>query len=134
MKLSYKLKLIAVALVLGVAVGHANASQTTNLSTTSVAQKSDNWIQVQNENGIKIYFLEYNLNGNSYLRIKFENVTNKTAHFNWTLINKNSENVISDDISGLDSNSSTETIHSAHAVLLKNGESLNDFSINLNFK
>ena len=84
MKSNYKLKLFTAIIVLGISLGNAVAYTPTLIPTTVYAENSDSWVLVQNEKGINIYFSEFQLDGNSYLKIKFENTTNNIVDFSWS--------------------------------------------------
>jgi len=135
MKLNYKLKLIVVAVVLG--IGHANASQT-NKQTTTITQNSDNWVMVQNEKGINVYFSKYKLDETSYLKIKFENTANQSIDFVWSL-NKNSEPIVISVDEMHEMKTQLETGNSKFYGIellypINNEESLSDFSVIINIK
>ena len=124
-----KLKLIAVAVVLGVCVSHANASQTTNLLTTSIAQNSDSWVAIENQEGIKVSCTQFNLNGVSYLKVKFENKTNHEINFSWSL-NEGNEVVVNETRATVKANGFIETDNTT-LILFNNGDSQALFSFNL---
>jgi len=132
MKLNYKLKLIAVAVVLGVGVSHANASQINNLPTT-ITQNSDNWVMVQNENGVQTFFMKKTINGAIQIRIKFVNTTNEIINFVWSL-NKKSNLFFENVTNSINPLSFIEIDETTMMVPLKNGESFDDFSVTINLK
>jgi len=133
MKLNYKLKLIAAAVVLGVGVSHANARQTTSLSAiTSITQNSDSWVAIENQDGIKVSCTQFNLNGVSYLKVKFENTTNQLIDFLWSLKEGN-EVVVNETRTTVKANSFVETDNNT-LILFNNGDSYADFSFNIKLK
>lgn len=129
MKLNYKLKLIASTVVLFVGVSYANASQTTTLSITNIAQKSDSWIAIENQDGIKVSCTPFELNGVSYLKVKFENTTNQLIDFSWSL-KEGGETVVNETTYSIKANSSIETDNNT-LILFNNGDSQALFSFNL---
>lgn len=130
MKSNYKLKLFTAIVVLGVSLGNAVAFKPTLIQTTTPAENSDNWVQVQNKDGIIIYFSEYKLDGNSYLKIKFENTTNNILDFSWSLYN-NSRPITSFKNYKVNAASSIEFFDATMPISFSNGEILKNFSINI---
>ena len=86
MKLNYKLKVFLIAFVLGV---FTNVTVANNQTKTEVnANKSDEWVEIKNENGIKISIQRAEENGKLHLNVKFENITKEKIEFSWTLMNR----------------------------------------------
>ena len=133
MKLNYKLKLIAVAVVFGVGVGFANARPTTNSLTTSVTQNSDSWVMVKNENGINVYFSKYDFNNKSYLEVKFENTTNQEINFTWSLT-KNSTLISNETNTSVEALGTIGRPDTSVLIPINNGETFNSFSLTVNLK
>ena len=132
MKKNYKLKLFTALVVASLSLGTAEALTLT--STTIVADNSDNWVEIQNENGIKVLFTSYHLDGKSYLKIKFENQTNENIQFSWSLTNKDSEVLINNHKNEIIANKAFNFIDATMPISINNGETVNDFSINVNIK
>ena len=133
MKSNYKLKLFTAIIVLGVSLGNAVAFTPTLIQTTTHAENSDNWVQVQNNNGIIIYFSEYQLDGKSYLKIKFENTSNKTIDYSWSLIKK-SETIISNSKKKINALSAINVIENNKLIPFNAGDSYADYSIQIQIK
>ena len=130
MKSNYKLKLFTAIIVLGISLGNAVAYTPTLIPTTVYAENSDRWVLVQNEKGINIYFSEFQLDGNSYLKIKFENTTNNIVDFSWSLF-KNSKPINNVLTNKVDASNSIEFFDATMPISLSNGETLKNFTINI---
>lgn len=134
MKKNYKLKLFAALIVAGVSIGGANAFNPNLTSTTIVAESSDNWVTVQEENGITVSFSEYEINGVTYLKVKLENTTANTVSLSVDL-KKKSEILVEDYSTELAPQSSIElTDYNSIVIPIHNGETYQDISIVTNFK
>lgn len=134
MKKHYKLKLFAVLVIAAISIGDANAFTIEPTSTTIIAKNSDNWVEIQNENGIKVFFTDYQLDGNSYLKIRFENLTNENLHFEWSLMSKEGKFLINRYVNQIEANKATDFIDSTMPILISTEEMVTDFSITLNIK
>jgi len=126
------LKLFTVLVIAGVSIGGANAVNPNPTSTTIITENSDNWVEVQNENGIKVYFSEFQQDGKTYLNIKFENNSSKNQDIKWSLFGGNTEVVINNFNSHIDANSEVEFYNPTLMIELKQGNTLSDFSIQIN--
>lgn len=49
--------------------------------------KENSWIAAENMEGVKILCSTYHLNGQSYLAVSFQNLTNKTINGSWSMAN-----------------------------------------------
>ena len=104
------------------------AIATNNFETEITSENSEDWVEMTNEKGILVLFLESEENGKSYLTIKFENTSSSKLKFDWSL-NKGTDVVVN--------NSSNLEIQSLGVVtkkILISEGSLVDFSITMNFK
>ena len=129
MKRHYKFYLFtAFAIAFSASIISANTFDT-NTKTTS--NNSDNWVEIQNKNGIKVLFTRYLLDGNSYLKIKFENQTNEKINFNWSLTNKDSKVLINNQTTEIIANTAIIIYDATMQISINNGETINDFSINI---
>ena len=126
MKLNYKFKVCLMAFAF-IFIG-STAIATNNLKTEITSESSDSWELVKEENGIQISFLEFNEDGKSYLKIKFENGSSDSLKFEWRL-NKGAEIIVI--------NSTSLEIKSLGIEIKKvfiPKEILGDLSITMNFK
>ncbi|NQX96260.1 MAG: hypothetical protein HRT73_00040 [Flavobacteriales bacterium] len=130
MRKNYKIKLFTVLVIAGVSMGGANAFNPN--PTVIITENSDNWVEVQNENGIKVSFISYQLDGNSYLKIRFENTTNENLRFIWSLANKDAKTIINKYVNQVDSNKSIDFTDITMPILINTGETVKDFSITVN--
>jgi len=134
MKPNYTLKLFIVV-VLSSFLGSVSALTLELIPTTIITVKSDNtWQEIKTENGIKTSYTKHNVKGISYLKVKFENLTNQDIQFNWTLSNKKGDVLIKDESSRVKSNSFVEFISTTKLVLIKKSEDLQDFPISINLQ
>ena len=122
------LKLVAALFVAGVMVGNANAYHPTSTATITIAENADNWVEVQTQNGIKIYFSETELNGKSYLKIKFENTTAQEIEFSCAVI-KDAESILNASTNKIEALSSISD--ESLLVPFGPGETHADFSFNI---
>ena len=123
MRKNYMLKLFTVLVIAGVSIGGANAVNPTPTSTTIITENSDNWVEVQNENGIKVYFLETTgTDGVTLLEIKFENVSNNVINFNWS-IDKKSQPLFKDVSNRINSSESLKIDSVKILIPINKGES-----------
>lgn len=106
MKLNYKLKVCLT--VLAFAFIGSTAMAYNNFETEITSEKSDSWVAIQNQHGIKVICTPFELNGVSYLKVKFENTTNQTIDFSWTL-NEGGETVVNETTYSVKANSAVET-------------------------
>ena len=130
---NYKLKLFAAVIVFGVSIGNATAFNS-NTSLTTIASNSTDWVEVQNENGIKVYFSQYEqFDGVSGLKIKFENQTSEKISFSWTLTN-DAKTITHENVGEVAANQSIEIMDEKNPISYSVGETMNDFHINLNIQ
>jgi hypothetical protein len=134
MKRNYKLKLYTALIIASISIGGTNAFNPNSTSITITASNSDNWVEVQNENGIKVLFASYQLDGNSYLKIRFENLTNEDLRFVWSLTNKDDKTLINKYVNQVGSNKSIDFTDKTMPILINTGETLKDFSITVNLQ
>jgi hypothetical protein len=133
MKKIYKFNLFTVLVVAGVSIGSANAFNPNTIPTKIISNYSDNWVEVQNENGITIFFSKIKQGENTYLKIKFENKTNTSIDFSWSLI-KNDRPIVNKSYNKIDASNSIEIYDASMLVSINNGESYDDFSVTINLK
>ena len=128
------LKLFTALVIAGVSIGGTNASNPNPTSTTIITENSDKWVEVQNENGIKIFFSKFELNNQSYLKIKFENTTTQSVELTFD-IKKQSELFVKGFSTSIGAQTSIElTDYNSIVIAINNGETCKDFSIVTNFK
>ncbi|MDF1673113.1 MAG: hypothetical protein P1U41_06385 [Vicingaceae bacterium] len=127
MKLNYKLKVCLIAFAF-IFIG-SSAIATNNLKTKITSESYDSWIAVHNQNGIKVTCTPFELNGVSYLKVKFKNTTNQTIDFSWTL-NEGGETVVNETTYSVKANSFVETDNNT-LILFNDGASQALFSFNL---
>ena len=107
----------------------STAMATNNFKTEITSENSDSWVAVQNQNGIKIICTPFEQNGVSYLKVKFENTTNQTIDFSWTL-NEGGETVVNETTYSVKANSSVETDNNT-LIFFNPGDSQALFSFNI---
>lgn len=129
MKLNYKANLIASAILLGISIGHVTAGQTKSHFDTAINHNSDSWVAIENINGITVICTPFELNGVSYLKVRFENKTNHEINFTWSL-NDGVETVVNETKYSVKANDFIETDNNT-LILYNNGASQALFSFNL---
>jgi hypothetical protein len=92
----------------------------------------EEWVKMKTENGINISVATSQLNGKSYLKIKFENTTQQDLDYSWTLT-KNNQVLVKDMSQKVASGLSIE-IFDATMLFEANATTLKDFNITLNLK
>jgi hypothetical protein len=98
----------------------------------NINESEEKWVLVKEENGIKIFVSEYeNVDGTLALKIKFENMTNSSRSVSWVLINKNSKQIVSENITKINAMSSFIHINEENPIPVNYGETLNDLSITI---
>lgn len=133
MRKNYKLKLLAILVIACVSIGNANAF-IKNTSSSINLDHSEKWTEIQNENGVKLFFSEYELNNQTYLKIKLENITTQLVDFTLN-IKKNSELLVQGFKVNIKANSNIElTDFNSIVVPMFNGETYQDISIDTNIK
>jgi hypothetical protein len=134
MKKNYKLKLFMTFLVIGVSVGNMNAHILSELTTKTIVADSDNWVIVQEENGVTISFSEYEIGGITYLKVKIENATNQQVTFSIDI--KKKEEVFVDAFTNKISAQTSIELKDFNSIVIpiNKGESFKDFSVAINFK
>jgi hypothetical protein len=131
MKKRYKIKLIAIAMLIVGSISNVNAT-TLKATTVVVSNDADNWLEVKNENGIKISFTSYQLDNNSYLKIRFENLTSENLDFVWSLKNKENKILVNRYENQINSDSLIDFSDLTMPILITPEETLKDFSITIN--
>ncbi len=116
----------------GMSIASNNNFSNTILINTSISIVDNSWTLVKTENGIKVYFSQYNsIDGALSLKIKFENETNEDVDFSWTLTNKTKSTTLK-NISKVEANKSLEIKFEEAPITIYAGETMNDFHININ--
>ena len=130
MKFKNTIKLLVVIVVMTSSYQKAVAGHPTPPGTISSIENPDNnWVMVQNENGITISFLKFIKNDKTYLKIKFENTNSESMTFDWSL-NKGSLLIF-------DNPTATELIsagNQSNEVAINVEDAMSDFSVIINFK
>ena len=83
MKISYKLKICL--MVLSFIFMGSSSIALNNLKEQIIFEAEDSWVAVHNQNGIKVICTPFKLNGSTYIRVKFENITTQIIDFSWSL-------------------------------------------------
>ena len=132
MKTNYKLKVCLMVLALSF-IG--NTVIATNTFKTEInANNSDNWELVKSEQGVNIYYSNVLINGETQLKIKFQNSTNTQLTFSWSLIKNNNISLIENYTNSIQPLNSIEFIDLTLPILLNSEDSFKDFSINIKTK
>ena len=90
----------------------------------------ENWVLVENNNGIKISLLELEERGNRFVEVLFENVQSNDVEFAWTLSNKNNE-VLINSTAQIKANGSYINYDTNRMVKLKQNETIADFKVEI---
>lgn len=86
------------------------------------------WEEVKQENGVKVYYTLVEENGNTFLKVKFENTTNTVINFNWTLTN-DTEIVVAEKSNKIEAGQSIEIYDATMLIPFQNGDSFQNYSI-----
>lgn len=89
---------------------------------------NETWEEVKQEDGVKIYYTLVEENGNTFLKVKFENTTNSVINFNWTLKN-NTEVVVTEKTNKIEAGQSIEIYDATMLIPFQNGDSFQNYSI-----
>lgn len=130
MKTNYKLKIVLIAFVLGVFANVTVANKPIQIEINT--NNSDSWVAVHNQKGIKVTCIPFELNGVSYLKVKFENTTNQTIDFSWTL-NEGNEMVVNEKTYSVKANSFIETDNTL-LISQNNNSTQADYLFNIQLK
>jgi hypothetical protein len=134
MRKNYKLKLFTVLVIAGVSIGGANAFNPNLTSTTIITENSDNWVEIKNENGLKISLKDEVLASVRYISIHFENNSNKEISFSWEL-NQGGKLIKSNDSTNrVRPNGGTLIIDSTSGIKLLSSDLITDFDVNIILK
>ena len=120
-----KCVLLAMAILLGGYMNPSNAFSNSPNQSTIVALAE--WEKVKTENGIDIYVSTVEVDGESYLKVKFENATAEAINFSWTLT-KNDETLVDNMVQKIAVGNAIEIFDVTMLFKAKNNE-LNDFTI-----
>lgn len=125
--------MVKTGILLGVSIfsivffhGKTNANNT--MSKVISINITEVWEEVKQENGVKVYYTLVEENGNTFLKVKFENTTNTVINFNWTLKN-NTEVVITEKTNKIEAGQSIEIYDATMLVPFQNGDSFQNYSI-----
>ena len=125
--------MVKTGILLGVSIfsivffhGKTNANNT--MSKVISINITEVWEEVKQENGVKVYYTLVEENGNTFLKVKFENTTNTVINFNWTLKN-NTEVVITEKTNKIKAGQSIEIYDATMLVPFQNGDSFQNYSI-----
>jgi len=88
------INVLFVMLLLGTASSTTLAS---NTDSTNPTEQHDDWILVQQESGINVYFSKFSSDGDSFLKVKVENSTYKNMNFTWNLFNNDTPIIVTED-------------------------------------
>ena len=103
---------------------------TNNIKTEIISENSDEWVEIKNENGVKVYIKEYtHTDGTLALKVKFENSTNQEVKLTWSLINKNSKKSLVENHSVIEPEGFLVFINEENPIPVNYGETVNDLSI-----
>jgi hypothetical protein len=122
--------LLLMAIFLGSLISNVTASPLPCPKNSTITLEE--WVKVKTENGLDISIATSQLNGKSYLKIKFENTTEKSLDFSWTLVKNN--HILVQDMSQKVANKVSIEIFDATMLFEANQNTLKDFNIILNFK
>lgn len=125
--------MVKTGILLGVSIfsmvffhGKTNANNT--MSKVISINITEVWEEVKQENGVKVYYTLVEENGNTFLKLKFENTTNTVINFNWTLKN-NTEVIVTEKTNKIEAGQSIEIYDATMLVPFQNGDSFQDYSI-----
>lgn len=125
--------MVKTGILLGVSIfsmvffhGKTNANNT--MSKVISINIKEVWEEVKQENGVKVYYTLVEENGNTFLKLKFENTTNTVINFNWTLKN-NTEVIVTEKTNKIEAGQSIEIYDATMLVPFQNGDSFQNYSI-----
>lgn len=128
-----KNKMVKTGILLGVSIfsvvffrGKTIANNT--IRTTMSINLSEVWEEVNEENGVKVYYSLIEENGRTFLKVKFENTTNNVINFNWTLTN-DTEIVVAEKSNKIEAGQSIEIYDATMLIPFQNGDSFQNYSI-----
>jgi hypothetical protein len=104
-----------------------------NIPSPSSTEQVNTWTLMQSESGVDIYYEEYILNSNTYLRIKFINSTSNSVDFDWTL--KKDTNILFQNVNQIiQGNSEVVIDEAAYTIQMGSNNIITSyyFEINLN--
>ena len=111
----------------------STAIATNTFETKITVNNSYSWELVKEENGIKVYFSQYESTlGTLSLKIKFENTTNQPVNLSWSLTNDAKTTTRKNSSSSVEANKSIEFMDEETPISINIGETINDFHINFN--
>ena len=99
----------------------------------NINESEEEWVLVQNENGVSIFFSEYYVEDSKYLKIKFENSRAIEADFKWSL-KQGSDIVLEESINVHLKSGDIYFYQDEKQILIKNEGSIKDFIITIKFK
>lgn len=114
----------------GLMCGNAGAMHLQVSPEIIKVDNNDQWVLIQNENGIKTFLATHQENGNSYLKIKFENTTNTTANITWSLSEKG-KTILGEHSNKIDPLKTIEIYDATMLVPVSGGTALADFSVTI---
>lgn len=106
----------------GKTIANNTTSKVTSINITEV------WEEVKQENGVKVYYTLVEENGNTFLKVKFENTTSSVINFNWTLKN-NTEVIVTEKTNKIEAGQSIEIYDASMLIPFQNGDSFQNYSI-----
>ena len=124
---------LVVMLLLGTASTTALAS---NTYSTDPTEQHDDWVLVQQESGINVYFSKFSSNGDTFLKVKIENSTYENMNFTWNLLNNGSPVIVTEDsmqeVYTQLASAESRTYGTAFTITLNTEDTLEQFSIRFN--
>jgi hypothetical protein len=133
MLLNYKLKTLLIILVLG-AFTNVTATEIQSQLKSEITN-SENWELVKEENGIRVFVTQYkSIDQTMAYKVKFENTTNKNVSLTWSLVSKDSKNLVLQKNTIVKANHYTIFHNEENPISVRFGEKGSDLNINLNIQ
>ncbi|MCW8896916.1 MAG: hypothetical protein OQJ96_12530 [Flavobacteriales bacterium] len=128
-----KNKMVKTGILLGVSIFsvvffHGKTIANNTMSKVISINDTEVWEEIKQENGVKVYYTLVEENGNTFLKLKFENTTNTVINFNWTLKN-NTEVIVTEKTNKIEAGQSIEIYDATMLIPFQNGDSFQNYSI-----
>tara|TARA_B100000809_G_scaffold211340_1_gene214959 strand:+ start:1143 stop:1550 length:408 start_codon:yes stop_codon:yes gene_type:complete len=135
MKKNYKIKLVAIAMLIVGSIGNVNAINLKPAVTTVISNNTDNWVEIKNENGIVVSYKQGKLGKSNVLYFSFLNENKKSISFNWSLNDKNGKAITDPRNVVIEAGQSLKPMSGdiKNIVFLTDDQNPNSISININF-
>ena len=119
-------------LVVG-SIGSVNAINLNPTTSVVVSDNTDNWELIKTENGIRAYIAQYQSADQTIAyKIKFENTKSEDVNLTWSLINKDSKTIYSEEYTQVKARKSIVIVGQDNPIPVQFGEEASDIQIKIN--